>query len=257
MFNAPYRLHATVQGSGPPVVLLHGLAGSSANWNKLTAQLRDNYTCVSIDLLGFGESPKPLWVSYTPDQHIRSIRHTIKRLGVKKPYIVIGHSLGSLLALRYAAVYRSEVSKLYLLSPPIYKSDAASKRRAYHRFVESLYDRLYRRLRTHKNATLGAARRLRRILPDSEQWMLDETTWVPFARSLEQCIEKQNPYRDLKKLSTAVHIFYGTRDRLLSVANIKAITEPNVELHQVKSGHSLDKNYTDAVTKNIEHLNPV
>lgn len=247
VFNLPYRLHSGRVGEGTPVILLHGLAGSSLNWQKVIARLTD-YQCVSVDLLGFGHSPKPLWAAYTADQHVRSIHHTIKRAGIKPPFKLIGHSLGSLLAIRYAALYPQDVSHLYLLSPPIYKGSAESTR-AYRRWVETMHDRLYRYLRRHKQFTLlGAKYIVKRLVPNNQDLDLTEHTWVPFVRSLENCIEKQDQTKDLRQLKMPIDLFYGSHDRLLSVVNLKnAADQPNITLHRLPVGHNINQRYALAV----------
>src|SRR5665213_1070458 len=105
----PYRLHIeTDVGSGPPIIFLHGIATTSASWQTIIPLLASQYRCISIDLLGFGGSPKPAGLSYTVEQHVASVRHTIKALRLSQPYVVMGHSMGSFLAARYASLYQRE-----------------------------------------------------------------------------------------------------------------------------------------------------
>src|SRR5438309_2125972 len=92
----PYKLHIVDHGgTGPVIILLHGLASSSANWEPLIPLLKDRFHCISIDLVGFGDSPKPQWYEYTMDEHIACIHRTIRSLRLKKRFTLVGHSLGS------------------------------------------------------------------------------------------------------------------------------------------------------------------
>jgi pimeloyl-ACP methyl ester carboxylesterase len=118
----PYRLHTETHGdSGKPiVVLLHGIAASSEDWHKLVPLLERYYYCITIDLLGFAKSPKPQWATYTMEDHLEAIHRTIRSLHFHRPVILVGHSLGSLLATRYARDHPRRISRLLLLSPPVY-----------------------------------------------------------------------------------------------------------------------------------------
>jgi pimeloyl-ACP methyl ester carboxylesterase len=70
---------------------------------------------VLIDLLGFGNSPRP-WIRYTTEVHLQSLRCTIEK--ERAPVTLIGHSLGAVLALAYAARYPSQVRALVLIGMP-------------------------------------------------------------------------------------------------------------------------------------------
>ena len=89
-------------GSGPPVVLLHGFAGSSFNcWRNTLPALAETHTVYSIDLLGLGASDQPADVEYSIDLWREQCVDFIKEQGAEKP-IIIGHSFGSLIALEVA-----------------------------------------------------------------------------------------------------------------------------------------------------------
>ncbi|MEE1793036.1 alpha/beta fold hydrolase [Streptomyces sp. BE308] len=93
----PVRYAAT--GTGPPVILLHGLGRSLEDWEPLRAAL-SGYRLIAIDLAGFGQS-QPL-----PDCRLASLaRHvegTLDMLGVPSGAHVVGNSLGGAVAMRLA-----------------------------------------------------------------------------------------------------------------------------------------------------------
>jgi pimeloyl-ACP methyl ester carboxylesterase len=202
-FKIPYRLHVKTTGSGPPVIFLHGIATSSASWNNLIPYLRNSHTCITIELLGFGKSPKPHWYAYTPDDHVKNIQHTIKKLKLKEPYILVGHSMGGLLALHYANNHPKMISRLIMLSPPIYltKADAAKARKVWR---DILYARAYKYIRTHKKFTLKGVRGLKVLALKNNPFSITEDTWTAFSKSLEECIEKQNVIKDLEQLNIPI-----------------------------------------------------
>lgn len=115
-------LSYTDHGNGSPVVLLHGFLSTKTYWHKLIELLSANHRVIAIDLLGFGDSPKPRKSKYDYHDHVKSIHATVKHAGVTEPATFIGHSMGSLLALRYANEYKDEVSKLILTNLPVMRS---------------------------------------------------------------------------------------------------------------------------------------
>jgi pimeloyl-ACP methyl ester carboxylesterase len=246
----PYKLHTYDHGgSGPVLILLHGLASSSANWDPLIPMIKDRYRCISIDLAGFGDSPKPQWYKYTMEEHIHDIRRTIVSLKLTEPFTLIGHSLGSLLATRYARQYQNHIKRLVLLSPPVYAPlDSIENRGARQR--TSMYLTAYRFIRTNKNVTLENFIRLSRIVPPMKYLIVNRATWLPLIRSLEQCIENQTIIKDIVEVKAHIDIFYGIFDEVVVPYNVKQLARiRDVTLHPLKVNHAVTKRYAEAIAK--------
>lgn len=106
-------------GQGKPVVLIHGLGASRQDWNLLIPKLLTaGYQCISLDLLGHGESDKPLDSSY---YHIENIyTQFIDWLDVNQfsePTAFIGHSMGGFISLLTALRRPNLVRSLALIDP--------------------------------------------------------------------------------------------------------------------------------------------
>ena len=114
--HVPYQLHVnqtkTPRRSRATVLFLHGIGNNSHAWDTVIATLPDDVRCISIDLLGFGESPKPRNISYDAREHARSVLHTYLSLGIPEKIIIVGHSLGSLVAVEFAKRYPILVKSL-------------------------------------------------------------------------------------------------------------------------------------------------
>ena len=110
-------------GGGEPLVLLHGLASSNRYWGDLSGLAGKRYRVLAPDLLGFGRSPKPPLSEYAPADHLAALRPAL-RARIDGPFSLLGHSLGSLLALHYAAAYPADVRALILVSLPVVGSCA-------------------------------------------------------------------------------------------------------------------------------------
>ncbi|MEZ5225238.1 MAG: alpha/beta fold hydrolase [Acidimicrobiales bacterium] len=96
------RVNVTTAGSGPPIVLLHGIGSSSATWATGMSLLQDRYTVAAIDLMGHGASPVPDDpAEYTRDRALDDIDELLATFD--EPAVLVGHSLGGYLALAHAA----------------------------------------------------------------------------------------------------------------------------------------------------------
>ncbi|NNK64637.1 MAG: alpha/beta fold hydrolase, partial [Gemmatimonadetes bacterium] len=91
------------EGSGPPLVLLHGYGGHRGFWEPWLPHLRDHYRCVRIDLPGFGSAPAPRDGDYSPRGLSRAVLGAIDALDLRDATL-IGHSLGGAVALLTALV---------------------------------------------------------------------------------------------------------------------------------------------------------
>src|SRR5690606_30746293 len=75
---------------------------------------------VTIDLLGFGDSPSPDWAVYNAKTQARSVLATYFKLRIVGPVRIVGHSLGALTAIEVAKRYPLLVKSMILCSPPLY-----------------------------------------------------------------------------------------------------------------------------------------
>lgn len=247
----PYRLHVEHHGDSrkPVVVLLHGIAASGEDWRKVIAYLEADYHCVTIDLLGFGKSPKPQWSQYRMDDHMRSLFHTMNKLRLGKQFTLVGHSLGSLLAVRYATEHEKNINQLLLLSPPVYPPLGAIKSRTA-RQLTGLLLKMYKHLRSSPRMTPELFQKLTYIAPLPRSIVKHPDTWVPFMHTLSQCIEQQTILRDIRKLSLPIDICYGTLDQVVIGSNVEILARhANVRLHSFLNTHDLTNRYGKLVAE--------
>lgn len=101
-------------GSGEPIVLIHGLAGSSHTWRGVMPVLGEHYDVLAPDLLGHGESAKPMG-DYSLGAHASGLRDLMLTLGVSHATIV-GHSFGGGVAMQLAYQHPEMVDRLILVA---------------------------------------------------------------------------------------------------------------------------------------------
>jgi pimeloyl-ACP methyl ester carboxylesterase len=101
-------------GSGPPVVLVHGMVNSSRHWENVALRLADRYTVIAPDLIGHGDSATPRG-DYSLGAHAASIRDLLAAIGVESATIV-GHSLGGGVAMQFFYQFPQRTERLVLIS---------------------------------------------------------------------------------------------------------------------------------------------
>ncbi|OBI94223.1 alpha/beta fold hydrolase [Mycobacterium sp. 1245805.9] len=100
-------------GDGPAVLLIHGMAGSSATWHAIIPQLSKKYRVIAPDLLGHGMSAKPRG-DYSLGAFAVFLRDLLDELGVDRA-TVIGQSLGGGIAMQFAHQHREHCERLALI----------------------------------------------------------------------------------------------------------------------------------------------
>jgi pimeloyl-ACP methyl ester carboxylesterase len=109
-------------GSGIPLFILHGFMGNKECWLPLIEQLKQHCRCITLDLLGFGESSKPQ-IRYDVATEVAFVRQVALTLGLDS-YYILGHSFGGWVAAAYALKYPASVKGLLLAAPAGIRDDS-------------------------------------------------------------------------------------------------------------------------------------
>lgn len=217
----PYNQHMHVVdygGDGEVLVLLHGFLASSSYWRKLQPLLTHaGYRVITIDLLGFGHAPKPSDAEYNYKDHTNHVKAAIDSLSLPVQFTLIGHSMGALIAMRFAKEYDSRISSLILLHPPLY----TSKQQAYSTLLAT--GRHYRLLIASRMRPLAWGI-VRIALKKSSVAM--KHTKKSREGSLHQVIIASEGLSDLALLTTKTLLLFGSRDRREYSDNVKSVVLP-------------------------------
>lgn len=112
-------LHYTVQGQGPPALLLHGHASASTMWERVvTGYLQSSYRCFMVDLPGHGRSDKPGVDWYGLQNFTETLFYFCLELNLSN-LLLVGHSLGGLLGLNLGLEHPGLVNQLILVAPAV------------------------------------------------------------------------------------------------------------------------------------------
>src|SRR3954464_6621041 len=101
-------------GSGPLILLVHGIAGSSSTWTRVLPALAEHHTVIALDMLGHGASAKPRG-DYSLGAYASGVRDLMLALGHERA-TVAGHSLGGGIAMQFAYQFPERVERLVLVS---------------------------------------------------------------------------------------------------------------------------------------------
>ena len=113
------RIHYLEAGSGPTVILLHGLGGSNQAWLANIGPLAEHFHVVVPDQIGFGKSDKPL-VNYRIRTYVDFLDEFCKQLKIERASLV-GNSMGGWIAAAYTAAFPDRIDKLILVDAAGYR----------------------------------------------------------------------------------------------------------------------------------------
>ena len=100
--------------TGEPLLLIHGFGGNKDNFTRLANQL-EGYHLIIPDLLGFGESSKPMAADYRSEAQATRLHELLQAKGLTSNIHVGGNSMGGAISIAYAAKYPKDVKSLWLV----------------------------------------------------------------------------------------------------------------------------------------------
>lgn len=108
-----YRRAFRIAGSGPAILLIHGIGDNSTTWDVVQTKLAQRYTVIAPDLLGHGQSDKPR-ADYSVAAYANGMRDLLSVLDIER-VTVVGHSLGGGVAMQFAYQFPQLVDRLILV----------------------------------------------------------------------------------------------------------------------------------------------
>jgi pimeloyl-ACP methyl ester carboxylesterase len=108
-----YKRAYRIAGSGPAILLIHGIGDNSTTWNAIQAKLAQRFTVIAPDLLGHGRSDKPR-ADYSVAAYANGMRDLLSVLEIER-VTVVGHSLGGGVGMQFAYQFPHLVERLILI----------------------------------------------------------------------------------------------------------------------------------------------
>lgn len=253
----PYVLARPVDaGQGSLVVMLHGIGQTGQVWRHVIELLVPlGHRVVAFDLLGFGKSPKPDWIDYKVDDHAAAVIASLERLRVKldQPIVLVGHSMGCLVAVRVARLRPDLVKHLVLYEMPLY--EGLPEKRIY-RLRTNWYFKIYKFIARYQPSFDAAEIRLvERLARRIVGFEVSADTWQPFVKSLENTIMNQTAADDIKQTRIPMDVIYGRFDMLVIKGQPQAFfgeTADHVKAYKVRASHIISRRASALIVERIE-----
>ncbi len=240
-------------GDGRPILLVHGLGGSHANWGAVGEALSEHGAVQAIDLIGFGDTPPEGRSSAVTAQRELVISY-LERAGA--PAVLVGNSMGGLISMLVARAAPELVERLVLVDPalPVVRPriDAGVLRRLALPLLPGLGPRAFRedyagavddpegfidrvldvicadpsRVGDSDRAALVAMARKRASMP----WAAD--AFVDAARSIFRIVVRGRTFADrLQSITAPTLVVHGELDRLVDVASAHWLIRQRPDWH--------------------------
>lgn len=217
------RIHYVEAGSGPAVVLLHGLGADATTWLPTLPALALQVHVYALDQLGFGQSDKPM-IPYRIGTLVDFLAGFLDQIGIEKATLV-GNSLGGWTAAAFTLAHPERVDKLVLvgaagLAPRLWNGPT--------------WDRAW--LEQLNPSTLAGYRQLLDRMFYHQQLLTDDVITQQFARKLKindgytisrflESFERDEDLLDerLKTLKAPTLVLWGAEDELVPLGSGKAL----------------------------------
>lgn len=196
------------------VIMLHGIASSAGTYEHALIHLEKNAALrdirfITLDWLGHGKSHASKKLEYTISEQIRALNTTIKSLRIDTPIILMGHSMGTILATHFNNKYPKVAQGMILISAPIYSPE----------------DLKNPQLEEGMKAFTAAVARYQKKFVESKQ----------FLASMDNVIKNDTNYDAFLNISVPTTIFYGAEDNYIAPQNIRAVAKENKLIKVVKT----------------------
>jgi len=218
------------------------------------------YHSYALDLLGHGDSPKPEERSYKLKWVLRHLERWIDSLALTEPPIIIGHSLGGYLALRYGLRHPKRARALVLVDP-LYQLDQLSYilRTTYRRptlnalVIEHLPGWIFKIVVDFTSEALGRIGDDTQYLPEEIRFQtaLDYKRTYPGAFNIPSTIHDLTS--ELHQIKQPTLVVWGTHDPTLRPDSFPPLVEalPNSQSFTLKAGHVPHQSHPDEFNKKV------
>lgn len=232
------------------VLFIHGIGNSGEAWKQVTRRLPDDVRIITIDLLGFGDSPRPSWAMYNAKTQASSVLATLFKLRLRGQVIIVGHSLGALVAVEMARRYPLLVRSLILCSPPFYQVDDVKTLLPR---TDKVLRKLYESVRENPEQFLKLSAFAMRYKLINDSFNVTAENVDSYMAALEAMIINQTSLRDVQRLRMPIAIIRGTLDPFVIAKNLKQIarSKSNVQLKTVAAGHEVKGLFVSAVVNTV------
>lgn len=196
------------------VGFLHGIAADASSFWKTIAAIHgeekfSEVRLVSFDLLGAGESLSSGELEYNYEEQLAALSNSLSDLGISGPLVLVGHSMGTLIATRFAAKNPGTVRELILVSPPIYTPEDI------------------------KNPLFEKAMAGFRAVVAGKNPEVAETK--AFNNEISNIVSDPENYRYLAETKVPTSLIYGDADEIIASFNLPKVLKANPRIRAIRT----------------------
>lgn len=257
--RVPYTLHVherrRARKATTTIVFLHGVGSSGAAWRDVTDGLKGEVVNILVvDLLGFGKSPRPMWATYDAGTQVRALAKTLLTRGVYGKIVLVGHSMGALIAIEFARRYPFAARSLVLCSPPLYDDKNRTLRLLPDR--DHQLKKLYEIVSNYPEKLISASKIAKKYGLIGRAFDIRPETVDEYIAALKTAIISQTSLRDIEQITVPIHITYGTLDPFVIGHHIRKLrkTRPNIEMTSFVGGHEIEGRYVPLVVRTVKGM---
>ena len=203
-------------GSGPALVLLHGIGSGSAGW-LLQLETLKGYRLIAWDAPGYGESDNLPMEKPRPADYAQALHEFLDRL-ILKDVVLVASSLGCLMATAYAAAHPERVRRMLLLGPA--GGYGGDEKRTEERLRQ--YDELGAEGLAEKRGPTVVAKASPPIALELSRWTQRRVKRETYRKAV-YCLGQGNLAQDARTFSKKVLVACGTEDIITPEAGCKVI----------------------------------
>lgn len=197
--------------SGRPaltVVMIHGIASDSSTFDKALTYLEGTTSMkdvrfVCFDLLGAGKSYASDALDYSYSEQVEALHNATLKLRLQTPLVIVGHSMGTLIATRYANKYKKSVRKLVLVSAPVF-TEVDLENPAF-----DIAMKMFEKAVSVKNPEITESK--------------------AFRGSMKNIVLNKKNYKNLAEVKTPAVMIYGELDEIIGLHNYPRILKENAK----------------------------
>lgn len=246
--RVPYRLHVkkrrAVSRPRATIVFLHGIGNKGESWDSVIAQLPDDVTAITVDLLGFGNSPRPTWAKYDVRTQARAVITTLIGLHIRGRVTIVGHSLGSLVAIEATKRYPALVKSLLLCSPPLYDTEKDKIR---------LVTAALKQIKRNPERFVKLVAVAKKYKLANKTFTVTDENVHSYMETLQASILTQTSLNDALTIRKPIVMIYGSADPWVKKRNLTSVVRGNkrASLITIRAGHEVRGPYGKVVVRAI------
>lgn len=246
--SVPYRLHVKKRKAATrpraTIVFLHGIGNKGESWDDIISQLPQDVTAITVDLLGFGNSPRPIWAKYDVRTQARAVITTLIGLHIRGRVTIVGHSLGSLVAIEVTKRYPAIVKSLLLCSPPLYDTEKDKIR---------LVTAALGQIRRNPERFVKLVAIAKKYKLANKSFSVTDENVHSYMETLQASILTQTSLSDAVGIRKPIVMIYGSADPWVKKRNLTSVVNGNshASLVTIRAGHEVRGPYGKVVVREI------